>query len=799
MCTNIISLNVGDMGTNTLLHFEVSKGLKSVIGRDLITDDEVAIFELVKNSFDAKATKVKIYFTDTSIYVIDDGNGMTYEDLTEKWLVVAYSAKKEENRIKEGDFRHEIADRKHYAGSKGIGRFSSDRLGERLIVQTRAKADPESPVHRIEVDWALFEKNAHEQFDSVPVQYQSFPHFELPDSLVAPDFGTIIEISEPRFIWRRDQILHLKASLAKLINPFGEDVDGFEIEIEAPAEAQKDLSLKKRLDAEDFEHSIVNGPVGNFIFSTLSEKTTFIRVDLDEDGTHFVTSLVDRGEEVYRIREPNPFRHLNGSNFHCQIYYLNQSAKQTFARRMGLPSVKFGSVFLFRNGFRVFPIGEPSDDWFGVDARKQQGYARYLGSRDVIGRVDVTGSEEHFREASSRNQGLIESSAVSEMRECFWEYCLKRLEKYVVPVSWGDGGEKLSEDLSLLLTDSGRSRVANAVAKLVDSPDIEVLSYSKRLIGILNERSSMFESSLESLRAIAEKTNDKDLQISLEQAERRFVELKAAELEAKRIAEEERVAKERAQLEAREAAQAVRVAEESLEEERRRNLFLTSLTSLDPDTIINMHHQITIYAADLMQKVENCIAAARSETLSPEDIVARLEQVAFLNQKVLSIARIATKANFRLESDQIQTDLAQYICQYIKHGVEPFLGNGMQVVVEEENVDFPKRFSPMEVAIIIDNLVHNAKKANATEIKFKFLQKDKKSLSLIVSDNGTGLASSITEPERVFELGFSRTSGSGIGLYHVRQIIDELGGGISIKNNEGARGVNITIRFQHET
>ena len=39
------------------LHFDVSTGLKRVIGRDLITDDEVAIFELVKNSFDANAAR----------------------------------------------------------------------------------------------------------------------------------------------------------------------------------------------------------------------------------------------------------------------------------------------------------------------------------------------------------------------------------------------------------------------------------------------------------------------------------------------------------------------------------------------------------------------------------------------------------------------------------------------------------------------------------------------------------------------------------------------------------------------
>jgi len=44
------------------MQFKVSSALKDIIGRDLINDDLIAIFELVKNSYDAHATKVDIYF-----------------------------------------------------------------------------------------------------------------------------------------------------------------------------------------------------------------------------------------------------------------------------------------------------------------------------------------------------------------------------------------------------------------------------------------------------------------------------------------------------------------------------------------------------------------------------------------------------------------------------------------------------------------------------------------------------------------------------------------------------------------
>src|ERR1043166_618553 len=117
-------------GVSTTVHFDVSTGLKRVLGRELITDDEVAVFEMVKNSFDASADAVYLYFGDDSIVIADNGHGMSQDDLNDKWLFVAYSEKRGQAGTK--DFRNIIAGRTHYAGSKGIGRFSSDRLGERL-------------------------------------------------------------------------------------------------------------------------------------------------------------------------------------------------------------------------------------------------------------------------------------------------------------------------------------------------------------------------------------------------------------------------------------------------------------------------------------------------------------------------------------------------------------------------------------------------------------------------------------------------------------------------------------------
>lgn len=787
-------LKVGTTDGLSLLNFDVSTGLKRVIGRDLITDDEVAIFELVKNAFDAGARTVQIRFEGNRIWVVDDGSGMSLDDIRGKWLRVAYSAKNEQHTGKTKGFRAEISERRHFAGSKGIGRFSADRLGHQLVMQTRTK-DKDKRVHKVGVDWDEFEKEASQQFSDIPIKYALTDTFDLPQDILVPNSGTVLEIIGTRLDWDRARLLHLKSSLAKLINPFGAAADGFEITVIAPEqEARDELSSRDEVDGGGPSQEVVNGPVGNFIFSALQEKTTFIDVTLEEDGRVIRSVLIDRGELVFETREPNPFELLCRSEFRCQIYYLNQAAKMTFTRRMGVQPVKFGSIFLFRNGFRVFPVGEPGDDWFGIDARKQQGYARFFGTRDLIGRIDVEGNEEDFQEASSRDQGLVDSPSVDMLRELFWEHCLKKLERYVVPVSWVDKGEALSEDLSRLMTDQGKTRVTAAIARLLDDPNVELVRYSKKLIDVINERAEGFETSIEALKSIAIRTDDGEFRDRLGEAEKRFRDLKAAEAEALRVANEERKEREAAQARAREAEERAAKTAAQLEEEKKRSLLLTSLSSLDAENIVNMHHQITIYAADLKQHIENCIAASREQQLSARDLVSRLEQVAFLNQKVLSIARLATRANFRLESDAIEDDLANYIEQYITEGASPYIGGGaITLNVKNEAKGFVRKFRPMEVAIVVDNLVSNAKRAQATTMWFQLNSPDSKTLEMNIRDNGIGFPSVIEDTEELFDLGVSRTHGSGLGLYHVRQALAEMGGSISAIRQDGGAKFQVRI------
>src|ERR1043165_3804852 len=114
--------------------FSVDARAILTLGRDSIKDHTTALVELVKNSYDADATRVEVdIFSDVEepyIRIADNGSGMIEKEVENNWLRIGYSEKK----VKKISKRH-----RRKTGEKGIGRISADRLGATLELRTKAK------------------------------------------------------------------------------------------------------------------------------------------------------------------------------------------------------------------------------------------------------------------------------------------------------------------------------------------------------------------------------------------------------------------------------------------------------------------------------------------------------------------------------------------------------------------------------------------------------------------------------------------------------------------------------------
>jgi signal transduction histidine kinase len=781
--------------------FKVSSALKNIIGSELITNDFIAVFELVKNSFDAHATSVTIRFLDLDgdnprLVIQDNGKGMDQQDLENKWLFVAYSAKKDGTE----DYRDSISSNRIHAGAKGIGRFSCDKLGRRLKIYTRKNAASEHPTSVLSIKWQDFEQDSTVEFEKILVDY-----YEPNDNPYSLNHGTVLEISDLRESWDREKLLKLRRSLEKLINPNqGNDSENFSVQLEVPSEK----SLDDLIDS-DSPWDIINGPIKNFLFENLGLKTTFINVKISPDGRTMTTRLEDRGTLIFEIVENNPTEYEGKKlkDLEISLFALNTSAKMFFTKYMGVRVGAYGSVFLYKNGFRIHPVGEVGDDSLGIDSRKTQGTSRFLGTRDVVGRIEINGDNLDFQEVTSRDGGLVRNKAYATLQVLFLEYCLKRLEKYAVDiVKYGN----LGTDFLDAVKQQGdvRSKVLNLIQTLTKSEDILDFRFDDGVVDILGELSEQsLQGVLSNFKRIAAKSNNTRLENEAAKVEKRLAQLtkarEEAEAEADSARKRQRLAERAAEVEAAKAKAASEAAEKARQESEQKatqNLFLKSMVSKDVSNIVSLHHHIGIAAGTIenyVSDITKTIASGKSYTT--EQLLDVFNKISRQARKIATTTKFATKANFNLEATTTTMDICNYIQEYIL--------NVCDGVIQRKDNKGPLEFTwnnenevshviscrPLEIAIIIDNLINNSRKASATSIAVSVSEGQSRGLRVVISDNGHGIPKD--NQSKIFDLGYTTTDGSGLGLSQSKSAMENMKGSLSLVSSSRTDGTQIELVF----
>lgn len=789
------------------LQFRVSAELKNILGRDLITSPDIAILELVKNSYDAHASKVEITFDDDYLCIADNGKGMSKDDLINKWLFVAYSAKSDGTEDK--SYRSKF--KRHYAGAKGIGRMSCDRLARFLDLTTRSEVENKTEV--LHVDWKVFELDKQTEFDTIDIPHEvldTAPYFPLNSQT-----GTKLEFHGLHLQWTRDDIKRLKKSLEKMINPFSSTDDEFQIEIIAPKMREDD-------EKAGSQHDVINGVIENSIADVLKLKTTQIESHIYDGKIH--TTLSDRGIIMYEIEEPNQaFSLLKSASI--SLFFLNRAAKYNFTAKMGVEPVKYGNVFLFRNGFRILPYGEWNDDSWGLNQRQQQGYNRFLGTRDLFGRVDVeTDNPELIKEVSSRDGGLIKTGASQQLMNYF-TLIHRRLERYVVGVLWGEGFvrrdyfinqksalkareqlqeiDKDSDSAQHLFTNIG-SKVdfLQLIKTLVNDKSIKVLRYNEDLADIVSNPSDtevIQAQMLDDIRKLAEKTNDSILLDRIQAFDKHVDELRRQKEEAERKAEEERLRAEEERIKAEAARKKAQEEEEKrakVERERdaqiQKNKYLTA-TRHTTKEVQDLIHVILISSTNSISLMDTAKYQLADKDLN--GLRTTLDKFDYYITKINKISKLITKADLSFLAESKLIDIQNYIIEYLGNYHDSFKVQYHSTVSEP----LEKKISILDLSVVLDNLVSNSKKANANELRLDFSREGRKYI-VDFSDDGDGVNLNLFTPITIFEEGVTnRRGGSGIGLSTIKdRMKKELNGDIEFIGNGLYFRTGATFRLTFE-
>ncbi len=762
------------------LKFRVSSALKNIIGKELITDDYIAIFELVKNAYDANSKKVEIVFkgikgeqknSNARILIRDTGDGMSLNDLENKWLLVGFSEKKKiEQLLKEKDYRQKLGEKRIFAGAKGIGRFSCDRLGKKLRLFT--KKDDNQTINVLEIDWTKFEQDSTAEFQNIEVIHSTQKNI---DKAIAPKGlkkGTILEISGVNSSWDYKKLVGLQQHLQRLINPSQMGVNqDFTIYIEAQEFLKEDeKKIKKNPDLEP-----VNGPVKNFVFEKLGIKTTWISSSIDENGETIVTELFDKDKFIFRLKEKNEYIQLK--NLNVKLFYLNKPAKQTFTRIMGIRPVRYGSIFLYKNVFRISPYGNEGDDWLRLEKRKGQGTRRYLATRELVGRIELNGYQPNFVEVSSRDGGVVKNPQFDELtKNFFMEKVLRRLERYVVEgLAWDNPSaikgpkdpDAIKSD-SLMIIDQIVGQVKDENKELEFNKDLLKIYAEKQI-----EKAPELIKSIESLKRFAKTDEDRDLfdqKIKVVSGLFRNFQIQNQELK------------------------------EELKQREKQVLFLQRVTDEDTKEIIGLQHHINNATNIINTHLKRMREQAESEKVVPSDfIISTIQKISMQTLTISSVALFVTQANFNVVAARAKQDLISFIKQYIENAYVIFNKKrldyeGITINVHTEQwAEFVLKFNPLDFIMIIDNLISNSRKARAHIIDVYLEKKSDNELMIRVRDNGAGVPPK--NMDKLFSFGFSTTDGgTGIGLYQIKKIVGKYGE-ITV-NNSLKKGVEfiITVR-----
>jgi len=330
--------------------FSVDAALLEELGERLVAAPEVALTELIKNSYDADATKCLLKLNQDEIVVTDNGNGMTLDEFLGFWMVVGTKGKARNSYSKK--FNRKVS------GSKGIGRFAVRFLGAMLVLTTVAYDQKKKKLFRIEAtfDWTL--ASTHNSISEVEI-----PYTVTEVNSLSVDEGTTLKISKLRPGVKDANYSAIATQTISLTTP----IEG----LEKPSfikKSKKDTGFSVQFG------SLADSPSADI--ESLQEKVlknyvARARMEVENKKLH-IKIFFDRSNDlVYEQTIPlkNYYQDFEiGTPLFIDIRYFPQR-KGTFAGLgvdgfVGKQWIKDNrGIAIVDNGFRILPYGTADDDW----------------------------------------------------------------------------------------------------------------------------------------------------------------------------------------------------------------------------------------------------------------------------------------------------------------------------------------------------------------------------------------------------------------------------------------------------
>nr|WP_237475461.1 sensor histidine kinase [Xanthomonas sp. LMG 9002] len=348
-----------------------------------------AIIELVRNSYDADASRCDISLSNTTspggtITISDNGRGMTRGQIVDGWLLLGGSSKSSAQKTPGGRL---------VVGDKGLGRLAAMRAGKVVRMTTRVPGTLPNAAHSLEIVWDAFNKKR--VVEDVALNVRRTTKEKSGTEIVLANLNRSLTDAETDRLGR---------ALVLLTSPFKQS-NGFAIKLNAPS-------------YPDLERRVEKG--------YLEEAELILEASIRPDGTAYAQVKDWKGVELYSAdsdkwglaKGQSPTYSAPITNFELYVYVLNRASFT--GRRSTIGEVRewlkmVGGVHLYHRGFRVPPYGDSGYDWLDMNLSRARSPEERPSTNTSVGRVVVQDPTGKLRQKTDRF-GFMDSTEFNEIR-----------------------------------------------------------------------------------------------------------------------------------------------------------------------------------------------------------------------------------------------------------------------------------------------------------------------------------------------------------------------------------------------
>ena len=385
----------------------------AALGKDLVTNDVVAVIELVKNSYDAFAHNVWIEFGNDDLEgpyleIRDDGSGMTRELIENEWCVVATPYKEINSVVRKGDKRRRVV------GNKGLGRLSVARLGNRLHMLTQS---PLSPCWEVAVNWS--QVSEADDFSQSAVGFREYRGISPFD-----ESGTRLRVFDLSEHWDEKRKVELEDNLSRLLSPFA-TADEFNIFVSRFGKSER-VSIKSSQFLSEPKYHI-EGQVdcgGNVVATCRYTPLRGEGIAKTEKERLAWPQIYELAKDSWRFPHSKEQAHCGPIHFDIRAWDIDThgtkeiSEKYQISRNSVRKAIRaFKGISVYRDDVLVLPKSERGLDWLGLDLRRVSQIGRRLSTSQLVGYVSISAELNPKIEDTSDRERLSLCPEVEEFEE----------------------------------------------------------------------------------------------------------------------------------------------------------------------------------------------------------------------------------------------------------------------------------------------------------------------------------------------------------------------------------------------